>query len=145
MTDTRRITLDEMNFGLRRSITMDTLLRLQEPAVLCEGELYDSDGVKSYVYTVAGWLDGRNIATHAGGCTVEGEVIIIHGKDRKEADALAAEGLGDTISMLAAEAFGKVIGQRGGSLTEMLQKRGLLDPGENAGIITSAEARGRRH
>lgn len=90
-------------FHTRRSITASELKQLQEPAVIFEGTRSDSDGVLMYLYTVAGWLDGRNIATMQGGCTVGGEVIVIHAKSRDEADLIAGLGVQDTIDALNAE------------------------------------------
>lgn len=85
---------------LRRSLTPDELRRLQEPAVIFEHEHVDSDGAVAYAYTVAGWLDGENVATMQGGCTVGGEVILIHAENRQQADDIACRGLTDTIEAL---------------------------------------------
>jgi len=85
------------DFTFRRSIELADLKRLVEPAVIFEGEHVDTDGVTAYIYTVAGWLDGRNIATIEGGCTVGGEAMVIHADDRASADYLAGLGLMDTI------------------------------------------------
>jgi hypothetical protein len=90
-------------FHLRRSIAAEDLRRLQEPAVIFECERADSDGVPHYLYTVAGWLDGQNIATIQGGATVGGEVIVIHAQDRASADLIAGMGLQDTIDGLESE------------------------------------------
>jgi aspartate 1-decarboxylase len=65
-------------FHTRRSINAADLKRLQDPAVIFEGERADSDGERFYTYTVAGWLDGQNIASMQGGATVGGDVIVIH-------------------------------------------------------------------
>lgn len=86
------------NFLLRRSITAQELQELQEPAVIFEHVGTDSDGDLYFVYTVAGWLHGVNIATEQGGCTVGGQVIIINARNREEADIMAADGLGITIN-----------------------------------------------
>lgn len=91
------------SFGFRRSIHADDLKRLQDPAVIFEHEGTDSDGARFYLYTVAGWLDGQNIATHEGGATVGGDVIVIHADDRASADAMAGLGLQDTIDGLMRE------------------------------------------
>lgn len=88
------------SFHTRPSIAADDLRRLQEPVVIFEGERRDSDGELAFLYTVAGWLDGQNIATMQGGCTVGGEVIVIHARDRSEADMIAGLGLQDTIDAL---------------------------------------------
>jgi hypothetical protein len=90
-------------FHTRRSITAADLKRLDEPAVIFEHEWRDSDGVPCFAYTVAGWLDGQNIATMQGGCTVGGDVIIIHAPDRDNADLMAGMGLQDTIDALQRE------------------------------------------
>jgi hypothetical protein len=90
-------------FHTRRSITADDLKRLDEPAVIFEHEWRDSDGELCFAYTVAGWLDGQNIATIQGGCTVGSEVIVIHARDRSEADLMAGLGLQDTIEALQRE------------------------------------------
>lgn len=91
------------DFAHRRNITAADLKRLQEPAVIFEHEGRDSDGVLFYLYTVAGWLDGHNIATYQGGATVGGEVIVIHADSREDADLLAGMGLQDTIDALGSE------------------------------------------
>lgn len=76
---------------------------MQEPAVIFEHEWRDSDGELCFAYTVAGWLDGANVATMQGGCTVGGEVIIVHARSRGEADMIASLGLQDTIDALNRE------------------------------------------
>ncbi len=90
-------------FHLRRKLVADDLRRLQEPAVIYEYDARDSDGARFFAYTVAGWLDGVNVATIQGGCTVGGEVIVIHAETRAEADAIAGMGLEDTINALHQE------------------------------------------
>lgn len=90
-------------FHLRRSITAQELRRLQEPAVIFECQRQDSDGVPFYVYTVAGWLDGQNIATMQGGATIGGDTILVHADSRDQADAIAGLGLQDTIDALNRE------------------------------------------
>ena len=92
------------DFSSRRELSLDELARLDEPACIYEDFYVDSDGVHAYIYTVAGWLDGQNVAVDqrgefVGGCTVAGDVILIHAADRQAADAMAALGLEDTISM----------------------------------------------
>lgn len=87
-------------FHHRRSLVADDLRRLEDPCVLFEYEGQDSDGVRFFVYTVAGVLDGLRLPD---GCTVSGEVIVIHEDRREAADAMAALGLMDTISALHAE------------------------------------------
>lgn len=88
------------NFGHRRSLVADDLRRLQDPVVLFEHQGTDSDGVDFYLYTVAGYLDGARLPD---GCTVAGEVMLIHADSRQDADALASLGLMDTINALDAE------------------------------------------
>jgi hypothetical protein len=90
-------------FHTRRQIAAADLKRLQEPAVIFEHEWRDSDGELCFAYTVAGWLDGRNIATEQGGCTVGGDVILIHAVNRDTADVMAGLGLQDTIDALNRE------------------------------------------
>lgn len=91
------------DFSFRRRLVADDLRRLQEPAVIFEHEGIDSDGARFFVYTVAGWLDGVNVATIQGGCTVGGEVILINADDRTSADDMACLGLADTIGALDRE------------------------------------------
>lgn len=91
------------NFLIRLSITAEELQELQEPAVIFEYAGSDSDGEPYFVYTVAGWLHGQNIATEQGGCTVGGQVIIINARNREDADAMAADGLGITCNGLDEE------------------------------------------
>jgi hypothetical protein len=85
------------DFTFRRSIELADLKRIVEPAVIFEGVHTDTDGVDAYIYTVAGWLDGKNIATMEGGCTVGGDTMVIHADDRETADYLAGLGLLETI------------------------------------------------
>lgn len=84
----------------RQQLVADDLRRLSEPCVIFEHAWRDSDGEKCWAYTVGGWLDGHRLAD---GCTVAGEVIIVHARDRKEADYLAGLGLQDTIDALHGE------------------------------------------
>lgn len=92
------------NLLTRRSLVAEDLLRLQEPAVIFEWENRDTDGALYFVYTVAGWLNGHNVATIQGGATVGGQAIIVHADSREHADALAGLGLQDTIEGLRNEA-----------------------------------------
>lgn len=89
-----------MDFSTRYALKNDELIRLDDPVALFEGEHVDSDGKRGYAYTVAGWLDGRNVCTLQGGCTVEGDAIMVHAQDRAEADVMAAHGLEMTIDIL---------------------------------------------
>lgn len=87
-------------FHHRQQLVADDLRRIQEPCVIFEHQGQDSDGVDYYLYTVGGWLDGHPLAD---GCTVKGEVILIHASSRAEADVIASLGLEDTINALNAE------------------------------------------
>lgn len=87
----------------RRKIHANELRELQEPAVIFEHAGVDSDGARFFVYTVAGWLNGENIATFQGGATVGGDCIIINAEKREDADAMACLGLMDTIDHLNSE------------------------------------------
>lgn len=91
------------NFNLRRRIVAEDLLRLVEPAVIFEYQGLDSDNEHFFVYTVAGWLDGQNIATIHGGATIGGDVIVIIADSREQADLMAGLGLEDTINGLHGE------------------------------------------
>lgn len=88
------------SFAFRRSLVAEDLRRLQEPCVLFEGTHTDSDGATAYLYTVAGMLDGQRLED---GCTVAGEVMLVHADSRADADAIASMGLHDTILGLDAE------------------------------------------
>lgn len=88
----------------RFSIDAADLLRLDEPAVIFEHHGHDDDGASFFVYTVAGFLDGRNIfSEQEQGCTVGGDVIVIHADKRDDADEMAAQGLFTTILSMEAE------------------------------------------
>lgn len=91
------------DFSFRRRLVADDLRRLQEPAVIFEHEGVDADGERFFCYTVAGWLDGANVATIQGGCTVGGDVIVIAANSRADADLMAGLGLQDTIDSLHRE------------------------------------------
>jgi hypothetical protein len=118
------------HFEAHPSIEMADLLRLEDPVVICEGDFTSVDGEPFWVYTIGGTLDGARIEMldHVSktilGATVGGDVMIIHGRDRKEADWLAINGLMDTIASC-----------------EVLQAAGGLEPGENSGIITETQVR----
>lgn len=88
------------NFATRRHILATDLKNLQEPAVIFEGTHTDDDGATVYVYTVAGWLNGQNVATYQGGALVGGDVILISARSRQDADMMAGLGLQDTIDAL---------------------------------------------
>jgi hypothetical protein len=90
------------NLDTRRELTLDELCRMEEPVVIHEGEFIDSDKQPYHLYTIAGKLDGQEVAGNDGfsilGCTVAGDAIIISGaKSRAEADDWAVSGLDDTI------------------------------------------------
>jgi hypothetical protein len=91
------------SFAFRRDIHADDLKRLQDPAVIFEHEGKDEDGALFFVYTIAGWLDGENIATELGGATVGGDVIVIPADNRLMADDIACMGLQTTIDALHGE------------------------------------------
>jgi hypothetical protein len=122
MTDPR---LGTILLDAHPSIEMTDLIRATDINVICEGEFRDSDGETFWVYTIAGELDGNRIEQldHVRklilGATVAGDAMIIHGKDRQEADWIAINGVMDSIdTMRKADALG------------------VLDPDANAGIIT---------
>lgn len=122
--------LDHFSFEGHPSIEMEDLVRVQDLKVICEGEFTSVDKEKFFVYTIAGLLDGNPIELldHVNktiiGCTVADDVIIIHAKDRKEADWMAANGLEDTIKGI-----------------EDLINANALEPSENSGIITETQVR----
>src|SRR6266852_5127516 len=76
---------------------------MDDPCVIFEGQFFDSDKEPYYLYTVAGRLDGVEVAPNDGfsilGCTIAGDAIIISGThSRNEADEMAVHGLDTTIS-----------------------------------------------
>jgi hypothetical protein len=87
-------------FHLRRKLAAEDLRHLADPCVIFEHEWFDSDGERCFAYTVGGMLDGQPLGDFRGGCTVGGEVIIVHADDRGAADAMASLGLMDTINAL---------------------------------------------
>jgi hypothetical protein len=98
------------------SITLQDLMLLDDPCVVFQGCRQDSDGEVLYLYLVGGFLDGRKIEPSQ----VEGDVMIIHAKDKTEADWLAGSGLEDSIRLMRAEG---------------------IDSSPNAGIMAGVEAR----
>ncbi len=82
---------------MREDLSIDQLLRIEDPCVVFEFSKLDSDKVRYWVYTVGGMLDGAIVGGQEGGALVGGQTIIVHGRNRKEADAIAYEGLMDTI------------------------------------------------
>ena len=87
------------DFDSRRSLTPAELVRLDEPVAIYEHLHVDSDGERAYIYTVAGFLDGHNVFTHQGGCTIGGDVMLIHAEDRDSADEIAVQALEQTINL----------------------------------------------
>lgn len=110
-------------------ISLDDLRRLEDAVPIYEGFGQDTDGHQFFYYTVGGWLDGQNVAVadrlrkQALGATVEGDLIIVHAKTRKEADAMAADGILYTQHELQSE----------------FEKRGTVEIGPNAGTIALVE------
>lgn len=88
----------------RRELSLDELARLDEPAVIFEYSIPRDDAPTQWVYTVAGWLGGVNVATRQGGCTVGGDSIAVFAETREAADAEACGGLDRTISLIKEEA-----------------------------------------
>jgi hypothetical protein len=88
------------HFGDRRRLVVEDLRHLQAPCVIFEHKGSDSDGVDYYVYTIGGYLNGEPLMQ---GCTVAGQVVLIHADSREDADAMAALGLHDTILSLDEE------------------------------------------
>jgi len=92
------------NLDTRRELTLDELARMDDPCVILEGEYFDSNHERFFLYTVAGILDGKEVAPNDGfsilGCTIGGDGIIISGvKTRQEADEMAVHGLDTTIEL----------------------------------------------
>lgn len=96
------------------SITLKQLLQVEDVCVVFQGILFDSDDEVCYHYLVGGVLEGAPLEPS----TVEGDVMIVHGRSRDEADTIAGCALEDTIGML--------------------RDRGV-DTSANEGIITAAE------
>lgn len=119
------------NFECHPEVSLMDLINLSDVGVICEAERKDSDGERFFVYTVAGKLNGQTVAAvdHINkvvhGALIEGDAIIVHGRDRKEADWVALNGLVDTILMFR----------------QQYEEQGTLDPGKNAGTIVTAEAK----
>ncbi len=98
------------SFSQRRELSLDELAQLDEPAVIFEYHLPRIDAPTQWVYTVAGWLHGVNVATQEGGCTVGGDAIAVFADTREQADELACAGLDTTISAINADAAVKAKG-----------------------------------
>jgi len=90
------------NFDSRRSLTPAELCRLDDPAAIFEYEHVDSNGEVAYIYTVAGWLDGDNVIDVQGGCTIGGDVMIVHADNRAAADDVVCVALEQTIDLYRA-------------------------------------------
>lgn len=122
-------------YEVHPDISMEELCRLEDVVLICETDGQDEDGEFFFVYTVDGILDDRRVAVQdhirkqVYGATVGGDCMVVHSKDRREADAIAREALDDTIKMLKVE----------------LEVRGTLDIGPNAGTIATVETRSVRH
>lgn len=83
---------------LRQDLSLDELLNVEDACVIFEGQFQDSDRVPYWVYTIGGMLNGQQIGGKEGGALVGGQTIIVHGRDRKQADRIAYDGLVDTIN-----------------------------------------------
>ena len=83
----------------RQSITVDQLVRLDDPCVIFEGTHVDSDNVVGYIYTVGGYLNGAAVGG-AFGVLVGDDAIIVHAESRGAADAMASDGLLATIDAI---------------------------------------------
>jgi hypothetical protein len=88
------------DFTRRQQLVAEDLRRLSDPCVIFEHSWLDADGVKCWAYSVGGYLDGARLGD---GCTVAGEVMVVHADSRPEADYLAGVGLQDTINALNRE------------------------------------------
>lgn len=88
------------SFHMRQRIVAADLPRLDEPCVIFEHHGRDSDGASFFIYTIGGYLDGRPLQD---GCTVGGDVIVINAETREDADAMASQGLQDSIDALRGE------------------------------------------
>lgn len=91
------------DFSNRRRLVAEDLVRLEDPACIFEHEGLDADGERFFAYSIAGWLDGVNVATMQGGATVAGDVMVVHARNRAEADELVGLGLQTNIDALRAE------------------------------------------
>lgn len=91
------------NFLDRPRITAADLRRVSEACVILEADWLDSDNERCFAFTVGGWLDGKPLGDRRGGCTVGGDVIIVHAGSAEEAKAMASLGLSDTLDALDGE------------------------------------------
>lgn len=92
----------------RRQIDLKDLTRLDEPVVIFEGNRQREGEPICWIYTIAGWLDGMNVATKEGGCTVGGDAIAVFAETRAEADFLAVSGMDSTIDLVRQQAAREV-------------------------------------
>lgn len=122
---------DLLDKELREDLSVETLPRLEDPCVVLEAVRKDTDGVKYWIFTVGGLLDGRIIGGQEGGALIGGQCIVVHGRNKPEANALAYEGLMDTIGMVRMEQEERI-------------RRGV-DNAKNAGIITDVKSLSTRH
>lgn len=122
---------DLLDKEMREDIDTEKLPEIDDACVVFEACRKDTDGVKYWIYTVGGRLDGRVIGSEQGGALIGGQCIVVHGKNRPEADALAYEGLSDTIAVIRREQSDRI-------------RRGL-DRHRNAGIIADAQILSTRH
>lgn len=122
---------DLLDKELREDLAVETLPQLEDPCVVLEGVRKDSDGVKYWIFTVGGILDGRVIGGQEGGALIGGQCIVVHGRNKPEANALAYEGLMDTIGMVRMEQKARI-------------RRGV-DKAANEGIIADAQILSVRH
>lgn len=83
----------------RQDLTIEQLMILEDPCVVFEGRRTDSDGERYWVYTVGGHIDGVMVGGQEGGALVGGETIIVHARNKKEADEMAYDGLTVTIKI----------------------------------------------
>lgn len=98
-----------IDFSQHPSMDFEYLPRLEYPAVIFEGEQRDSDGEVAYFYTVAGMIGGQNVHKNlvengnvrTYGALIGGDCIVVHAKNRGEADAIAVDGLWHTMSRVA--------------------------------------------
>lgn len=116
---------DLLDKELREDLSVETLPRLEDPCVVLEACRKDSDGAKYWIFTVGGLLDGRVIGGPDGGALIGGQCIVVHGRNKPEANALAYEGLMDTIGMIRMEQEARI-------------RRGV-DKAANEGIIADVQ------
>lgn len=126
------VDFDLLGREYRQDLDMADLLRVEDLCVVFEGSRKDSDGVRYWVYTVGGRLDGQMIGGKEGGCLVGGQAIFVHGRNRTEADALAYDGLQDTVKFERQIQAHKLLGAQ------------KFDKTREAGIVAHAEMLSKR-